>query len=619
MALVALCLYCGVAGAVLNYTPGLRYDFYKNSCPRAEDIVFEQMTEIFKTKPTAQDGDFGKNVAPDLLRLHFHDCFVRVSHQSHTAWTRKCAPPPLHCKFRLPESRRLRSHPGFQLTPFSCSHSGGSCVVLLWSVSVAPSKGLFECMCLTIVLMMSVKRGSWMPLQGCEGSVLMDKPGSEKTAPPNGRLEGFDAVDKIKAALEGECPGTVSCADLLAFAARDGVRLTGGFFYRVPAGRRDGYDSIAAEATKNLPDPRMNVDQLTLNFKNQGLTRDEMVILSGKRRCDNPLTPHHSHLVVPPHLRLHSNAGNLERMQRSEWCCLSNWCNEWQSGGIRRDYSEIRVSLERCLMWTLDCRCSHYWRRRMPPHRQQAVHLPRKQWGRPKPSEGVRQKAEGYLPAAESVRYHRRHGSGHSDQIRLAILQEPSEQDVRAVVGSGSVRWCKNSAPSEGSGEQVSILEQVRTSDGADGQHQCANRKPRRGSSELPTKELSGVSVIAELHQETVREADRFNWPDNCVAEFAAATTWRWGCNYSAAFVNAATGSVGERGPGVGLQPTCLEWSSWICQLLLTPFQTVDCCLEALLAKTFIQFFLTLSRLIDMGLYRIMLMNKEFFDNGISS
>lgn len=193
MALVALCLYCGVAGAVLNYTPGLRYDFYKNSCPRADDIVFEQMTEIFKTKPTAQDGDFGKNVAPDLLRLHFHDCFVR----------------------------------------------------------------------------------------GCEGSVLMDKPGSEKTAPPNGRLEGFDAVDKIKAALEGECPGTVSCADLLAFAARDGVRLTGGFFYRVPAGRRDGYDSIAAEATKNLPDPRMNVDQLTLNFKNQGLTRDEMVILSG--------------------------------------------------------------------------------------------------------------------------------------------------------------------------------------------------------------------------------------------------------------------------------------------------------------------------------------------------
>lgn len=117
--------------------------------------------------------------------------------------------------------------------------------------------------------------------QGCDASVLLDGPNSEKTAAPNVRLEGFQEVDIIKAALEAECPGIVSCADLLAFAARDGVRLTGGIRYDVAAGRRDGFVSSAAKAVANLPDPKMDVNKLTANFKKQGLTRDEMVILSG--------------------------------------------------------------------------------------------------------------------------------------------------------------------------------------------------------------------------------------------------------------------------------------------------------------------------------------------------
>jgi len=65
-------------------------------------------------------------------------------------------------------------------------------------------------------------------VNGCDASVLLDGKGTEKTAKPNARLEGFDMVDNMKTKLEKKCPGVVSCADLLAFAARDAVTLAGG-------------------------------------------------------------------------------------------------------------------------------------------------------------------------------------------------------------------------------------------------------------------------------------------------------------------------------------------------------------------------------------------------------
>ena len=62
-------------------------------------------------------------------------------------------------------------------------------------------------------------------MQGCEGSVLLNSPTnqSEKNAFPNSSLRGFHIIDKIKTALEKECPGVVSCADVLALVARDSV------------------------------------------------------------------------------------------------------------------------------------------------------------------------------------------------------------------------------------------------------------------------------------------------------------------------------------------------------------------------------------------------------------
>ena len=61
--------------------------------------------------------------------------------------------------------------------------------------------------------------------QGCEGSVLLDTANSEKTALINAGLHGFDAIDAAKTAVEKACPGVVSCADILQFAARDSVKL----------------------------------------------------------------------------------------------------------------------------------------------------------------------------------------------------------------------------------------------------------------------------------------------------------------------------------------------------------------------------------------------------------
>ncbi len=62
-------------------------------------------------------------------------------------------------------------------------------------------------------------------MQGCDGSVLLEGPDTEKTASPNLSLRGFEVVDEAKADLEAACPGVVSCADILAFGARDAVEM----------------------------------------------------------------------------------------------------------------------------------------------------------------------------------------------------------------------------------------------------------------------------------------------------------------------------------------------------------------------------------------------------------
>ncbi|GMY26287.1 peroxidase 5-like [Fagus crenata] len=125
-------------------------------------------------------------------------------------------------------------------------------------------------------------------VNGCDASILLDSTPSgepvEKNSTANGKtLRGLEVIDEIKVNLEAECPGIVSCADILSFAAREAVVHSGifNFPYAVPAGRRDGLSSRSAEVTGNLVGPSTPMDEIIQSFTKRGLNIEEMVALLG--------------------------------------------------------------------------------------------------------------------------------------------------------------------------------------------------------------------------------------------------------------------------------------------------------------------------------------------------
>uniref|UniRef100_A0ACD6AHS7 Uncharacterized protein n=1 Tax=Avena sativa TaxID=4498 RepID=A0ACD6AHS7_AVESA len=122
-------------------------------------------------------------------------------------------------------------------------------------------------------------------VNGCDASVLIAsaKEDAEKNTRDNDSLagDGYDTVNRVKARVEKECPGVVSCSDILALAARDVVSLADGPYWTVELGRRDALVSRASDVEGKLPGPDMKVRELTAIFKNGGLSQLDMVALSG--------------------------------------------------------------------------------------------------------------------------------------------------------------------------------------------------------------------------------------------------------------------------------------------------------------------------------------------------
>ncbi|XP_031379513.1 peroxidase 10 isoform X2 [Punica granatum] len=122
-------------------------------------------------------------------------------------------------------------------------------------------------------------------VDGCEGSVLLDDTNDmkgEKNAPPNkNSLRGFDVIDDIKADVERFCPFTVSCTDILTLAAREAVYLSGGPYWPVGLGRRDGTKASENSANEQIPSPIKPLDNIIAKFTSKGLDLKDVVVLSG--------------------------------------------------------------------------------------------------------------------------------------------------------------------------------------------------------------------------------------------------------------------------------------------------------------------------------------------------
>ncbi|RCV22778.1 hypothetical protein SETIT_4G247600v2 [Setaria italica] len=122
-------------------------------------------------------------------------------------------------------------------------------------------------------------------VRGCDASIMLINPdGDDEWRSLDGmtlKLEGFNTVMSAKAAVDSDprCRNMVSCADILALAARDSVFLSGGPDYLVELGRYDG--RVSTQGSVLIPHGNFNLDQLNAFFSGLGLSQADMIALSG--------------------------------------------------------------------------------------------------------------------------------------------------------------------------------------------------------------------------------------------------------------------------------------------------------------------------------------------------
>ncbi|KAK6931237.1 hem peroxidase [Dillenia turbinata] len=122
-------------------------------------------------------------------------------------------------------------------------------------------------------------------VQGCDASILLEDSSSitsEQNAGPNkNSVRGYSVIQDAKTQVEKVCPEVVSCADIVAVAARDASVAAAGPSWTVKLGRRDSTTASFNQAENDIPRFRDGLDVLISRFASKGLNAREMVALSG--------------------------------------------------------------------------------------------------------------------------------------------------------------------------------------------------------------------------------------------------------------------------------------------------------------------------------------------------
>ncbi|GJX62648.1 peroxidase 17, partial [Tanacetum coccineum] len=114
-------------------------------------------------------------------------------------------------------------------------------------------------------------------VNGCDASLLLD---DTPTMLGEKLSLSYEVIDKIKEALEGICPMTVSCADIIIMASRDAVAVSGGPFWEVKLGRLDSLSASQKDSDDIMPSPRANASMLIDLFARFNLSVQDLVALS---------------------------------------------------------------------------------------------------------------------------------------------------------------------------------------------------------------------------------------------------------------------------------------------------------------------------------------------------
>ncbi|KAK6930982.1 hem peroxidase [Dillenia turbinata] len=189
-------------------------------------------------------------------------------------------------------------------------------------------------------------------VNGCDASILLETTPSgeqtEKDSSANGRtLHGLEVIHKAKARIEEVCPSIVSCADILAYAARDSVMHAGLPYYSVVAGRRDGLISRATDIKGNLPSPNATVSEAFSIFEKKGMTLEEMVVLTGA----HSIGVSHCSTIAS---RLHNNSASHGRVSAMDASYAGYLKSKCPAGMSPEDMSQAIVPFDRNNQFKLD-------------------------------------------------------------------------------------------------------------------------------------------------------------------------------------------------------------------------------------------------------------------------